>query len=115
MPENKRVRIEPHIETYLKSHAARVLDKPGEGLTTADLSTVVNALLYEHKLAQSMAKQIPFARLFNWLMSWIPGSGNKVVSLNQPSETPALSAPHPEPDDFEFDAHLGDLYEEDAA
>jgi hypothetical protein len=113
MAENKRVRLEPHIEEYLKSHAQRVLDKPGNAVTSADLTTLTNALLYEHKLAQSMAKQIPFAKLFGWLMSWVPGSR---VGLNQQvADVPTLKTYIPEPDNFEFDASLGDLYEEEAA
>lgn len=113
MAENKRVRLEPHIEEYLKSHAQRVLDKPGNAATSADLTTLTNALLYEHKLAQSMAKQIPFAKLFGWLMSWVPGSR---VGLNQQvADVPTLKTYIPEPDNFEFDASLGDLYEEEAA
>lgn len=113
MAENKRVRLEPHIEEYLKSHAIRVLDKPGNAVTSFDLTTLTNALLYEHKLAQSMAKQIPFAKLFGWLMSWVPG--NRVVGLTQQADSPTLGASQPEPDNFEFDADLGDLFEEEAA
>ncbi len=114
MAENKRARIEPHIEDYLKSQAERVMGKPTSNLTGAELSTVANAIIYEHKLAQSMAKQIPFAKLFNWLTSWVPGSGGKVLQF-QSTTIPALSAPQQQVEDFELDAELGDLYEEDAA
>lgn len=114
MAENKRVRLEPHIEEYLKSHAQRVLDKPVSLVTSADLTTLTNAIIYEHKLAQSMAKQIPFAKLFSWLMSWVPG--NRVIGLNQQAaDAPTLGASGAPQDNFEFDADLGDLYEEEAA
>ncbi len=112
MAENKRVRLEPHIEEYLKSHAIRVLDKPASAVTSAELTTLTNAIIYEHKLAQSMAKQIPFAKLFSWLMSWVPGS--RVVGLNQQATDAPTIKELPEPDNFEFDADLSDLYEEAA-
>ncbi|MBD2770961.1 hypothetical protein [Iningainema tapete] len=111
MAENKRVRLEPHIEEYLKSHAQRVLGKSVDLVTTADLTTITNALLYEHKLAQSMVKQIPFIRLFDWLTSLIP-SNNKVLQI--PQVEPAALTPKTEPENYEFDADLGDLYEEAA-
>lgn len=113
MAENKRVRLELHIEEYLKSHAQRVLDKPGNAVTSAELTTLTNAIIYEHKLAQSMAKQIPFAKLFGWLMSWVPG--NRVVGLTQQADAPTLGASGAPQDNFEFDADLGDLFEEEAA
>ena len=114
MPENKRVRLELHIEEYLKSHAHRVLNKPGNVATSADLTTLTNAIIYEHKLAQSMAKQIPFAKLFSWLMSWVPG--NRVIGLTQQAaDAPTLGASGAPQDNFEFDADLGDLFEEEAA
>ena len=114
MAENKRVRLEPHIEEYLKSHAQRVLDKPGNAVTSFDLTTLTNALLYEHKLAQSMAKQIPFSKLFGWLMSWVPG-GRVVGLTQQAADAPTLGASGAPQDNFEFDADLGDLFEEEAA
>ncbi len=116
MAENKRARIEPHIEDYLKSQAERVMGKPTSNLTGAELSTVANAIIYEHKLAQSMAKQIPFAKLFNWLMGLVPGSSNKVVAMQTSSDTPALQPSKPETLDFEADfASQFELDMEDAA
>jgi len=103
MAENTRVRLEPDIEVYLKSQAERVLGKPSDYVTGAELSTVTNRVIYEHKMAQSMARQIPFARLFNWLMGLAPGSGSKVVAISPPSETPALKPSTPETLDFEAD------------
>lgn len=110
MPENKRVRIEPHLEEYLKSHAQRVLGKkPGE-VTTAELSTLTNALLYEHKLAKDAINKISLPNVFSWLSSLVPALG-KVIPLQLPQEPPALPK---QQEDFSFDADLGDLYEDAA-
>lgn len=113
MPENTRVRVEPDIEQYLKSQSERVLGKPVELVTGSDLTTLTNRLLYEHRVASQMAKQVPFAKLSSWVMGLVPSSGNKVVSLSQQSSSPALKPQ--EPDSFDFDAELGELYAEDAA
>ena len=109
MAENTRVRIESDLADYLKAQAERVLGKASDQVTGADLTTLTNRLLYEHKMAQLMARQVPFARLFNWVMGLVPG--NKIVALetSQP-EQPALAAS----DDFSLDADLGDLYDEAA-
>lgn len=116
MAENTRVRLEPDIESYLKSQADRVLGKEGGKLTGAELSTLTNRVIYEHKMAQSMARQVPFARLFNWLMGIVPGSGSKVVALQTSNEAPALQASKSEPLDFEADfASQFELDREDAA
>ncbi|MBD1840858.1 hypothetical protein H6F78_00100 [Coleofasciculus sp. FACHB-64] len=113
MAENTRVRVEPDIEQYLKSQSERVLGKPVNQLTAADLTTLANRIVYEHRLAQQMASQVPFTKLFSWLMNWVPSGGNKVVSLGQSSEAPALKASLS--DNFEFDADLGDLFDKDEA
>jgi len=114
MAENTRVRLEPDIESYLKSQAERVLGKSGEKLTGAELTTLTNRVLYEHKIAQSMARQVPFAKLFNWLMGLVPGS--KVVALQTSSDTPALQASKTEALDFEADfASQFEIDMEDAA
>ena len=57
MAENTRVRLEAHIETYLKSQSSRVLGKEGAKLTGAELTTITNCLLYEHKQLAGMARQ----------------------------------------------------------
>lgn len=108
MAENKRVRIEPHLEEYLKSHAQRVLGKSAGEANSRDLSTLTNALLYEHKLANSALKQVSITRLVNWLGSFFTG---KVVQLPLSQEPPTLSKKQ---EDFSFDADLGDLYEDAA-
>ena len=116
MAENVRVRVEPDLVEYMKAQAERVLGKPAMQVTGADLTTITNRLLYEHKLAQSMAKTVPFVKLFNWLTSWVPSAlgGSKVMPLEQAAGTQALEASEP-PDSFDFDADLGDLYEQEAA
>lgn len=111
MAQNTRIRIEPDIEDYLKSQSERVLGKPVHTVTGADLTTITNRLLYEHKLAQAMARQVPFARLFNWVMGLVPG--NKVVALTT-GEQPSLKEAPSEPDNYDFDADFADQFEEAA-
>lgn len=115
MAENTRVRLEPDIESYLKSQAERVLGKSGEKLTGAELTTLTNRVVYEHKIAQSMARQVPFAKVFNWLMGLAPGSGNKVVALQTANDVPALQASKTELLDFEADFASQFELDEDAA
>jgi len=116
MAENTRVRLEPDIESYLKSQAERVLGKSGEKLTGAELTTLTNRVVYEHKIAQSMARQVPFAKVFNWLMGLVPSSGSKVVALQSSTDVPALQASKTEQLDFEADfASQFELDMEDAA
>jgi hypothetical protein len=115
MAQNTRIRIEPDIEEYLKSQSQRVLGKPIELVTGADLTTITNRLLYEHRMAQLMAQQVPFARLFNWVMSIIPGTGNgKVVQL-QHNEQPALKEGVQVEDNFDFDADFAAQFQIDDA
>jgi hypothetical protein len=114
--ERARIRLDSDIEQYLKNQSERVLGKTETELDGADLTLIANRLLYEHKLAQSMAKKVPLTRLVNWLMSWVPGGG-KVIALDW-KEPQALkpSEPSPQPeDDFDFEANLGDLYDEKIA
>lgn len=63
MAENLRVRVKPDIEAYLKSQSLRVLGKSDELLAGADLSTLVNRLLYEHKQVFQYGKLVPFGKL----------------------------------------------------
>lgn len=113
--ERARVRLDADIEEYLKSQSERVLSKPASACDGADLTTLANRLLYEHKQAQQIAKALPLARFFNSLTTWLSGGGSKVVPLNHQVDPPALKPSQPEPEDFGFDADLGDLYESDAA
>lgn len=110
---SQRVRIDAHIEDYLRSQSERVLGKVPDQLSPSDLTTLTNTLLYEHKLAQSISRQLPLNRLVSWLTNLIP-MGGKVIPMPQLPLTEA-AAPKPQPDNFDFDADLGDLYEQDAA
>ncbi|MBN3925634.1 hypothetical protein [Nostoc sp. NMS4] len=105
MAENRRVRLEPHIEEYLQTHAVRVLGKAPAQITGAELTTIANALLYEHKLAHGLLTQIPLIRVFNWFTGLI---GNKTISSSIPASLPIKS----EAENYDFDAQLGDLFEE---
>jgi hypothetical protein len=109
--ENTRVRVEPDIETYLKSQSERVLGKEGAKLTGAELTTITNRLLYEHRQLSKVAKQVPFARLFNWLMGVVPGNGNVVTfqSSEQPSLKEAVE------DNFDFDADFAAQLDDEIA
>jgi hypothetical protein len=114
--ERARVRLDPDIEDYLKSQSERVLSKPASQLDGADLTTLANRILYEHKQANQLAKALPLARCLNSLMSWFSGNSGKVVALSQTPDAPALKPSNPElQDDFGFDADLSDMYEEEAA
>ena len=105
MAENRRVRLEPHIEEYLQTHAVRVLGKAPAQITGAELTTIANALLYEHKLAHGMLKQISLVRVFNWFTGLI---GSKTISSSVSASLPIKS----ESENYDFDAQLGDLFEE---
>ena len=85
MAENRRVRVEPHIESYLLTHAERVLHKPAEQVTTQDMTTLVNALLYEHKLAQGLAQQVSFGQIFNWLSHVVSAQGTGSYRQHPPA------------------------------
>jgi hypothetical protein len=71
--------------------------------------------LYEHKITQSLAKKLPFSRLFDWLMGLIPGGGNvsNVVPLSA-AEQPALK-PSEKDEEFDFAADFASQFDEDAA
>ncbi|NEO34483.1 MAG: hypothetical protein F6K36_29605 [Symploca sp. SIO3C6] len=89
MAINTRIRVQPDIEVYLKSQSQRVLDIPPQQLSAAELSTVANRIIYEHKLAQSMMRQEFIPRLLGWLKGLVSGGSNKVVAMPQPAQ-PAL-------------------------
>lgn len=111
MAENKRIRIESDIETYLRSQSERVLSKPGTKLTVAELGILTNRILYEHKLGQSLASRFPLAKLFDWVTSLVPGK----ASLSLARDNTAALAPIPqkvELEDFELDAALADQFDE---
>jgi hypothetical protein len=113
MAANTRIRIEPDIETYLRSQSERVLGIDPDKLTAADLTTLTNRVLYEHKLAQTMMRQEFIPRLFSWLKGVLPlagGNGSKVVAIAQ-KEQPTL----PATDDLDFAADFAAQFDEDAA
>jgi hypothetical protein len=84
MATNTRIRIDADIEAYIRSQAERVMGISPDKLTAADLTTLTNRILYEHKLAQTMMRQEFIPRLFSWLKGVLPGVGNssnKVVAI----------------------------------
>lgn len=99
MADLKRVRVESHLEEYLKSHAERVLGKPKEQVTGADLTTLTNALLYEHKLAIQLIESNVFGRFFGWLLGLTKSANTTEVAAIATLEPRSLPQP-----DFSFDA-----------
>ena len=113
MATNTRIRIDADIEAYIRSQADRVMGISPDKLTAADLTTLTNRILYEHKIAQSMMRQEFVPRLFSWLKGVLPGVGNssKVVAIASQPQQPAL----PATDDLDFAADFASQFEEDAA
>jgi hypothetical protein len=86
MATNTRIRIDADIEVYIRSQSERVMGIASDKLTAADLTTLTNRILYEHKLAQTMMRQEFVPRLFSWLKGILPGLGGntdngKVVAI----------------------------------
>ena len=64
----------------------------------------------------SKFKEVPLAKLFNWVMGLVSGSGSKVVALQTSTDAPALQPSKAETLDFEADfASQFELDMEDAA
>jgi hypothetical protein len=120
MATNSRVRIDSDIEVYLRSQSERVIGITPDKLTAADLTTITNRVLYEHKLAQTMMRQEFISRVLGWLKGVLPGmggNGSKVVAMATPA---AGIAPQPQPpvlpsDDLDFAADFAAQFDEDAA
>lgn len=112
MAANTRIRIDADIEVYIRSQSERVMGISSDKLTASDLTVLVNRVLYEHKLAQSMMRQEFIPRLFSWLKGVLPGIGGKVVSMpaNAKAEQPAL----PATDDLDFAADFAAQFEDAA-
>jgi hypothetical protein len=113
MATNTRIRIDADIEIYLKSQSERVMGITPDKLTAADLTTLTNRILYEHKLAQTMMRQEFIPRLFSWLKGVLPGiggNGSKVVAIAPQPQQPALPS-----DDLDFAADFAAQFDEDAA
>jgi len=109
MAANTRIRLDPDIEAYLRSQCQRVMGIAPEKLTGADLTTLTNRILYEHKLAQTMMQQEFIPRLFSWLKGVLPGMGGKVVAMPATkAEQPAL----PVADDLDFAADFATQFED---
>jgi hypothetical protein len=92
MAANTRIRIDPDIEAYLRSQSERVLGIEADKLTAADLTTLTNRILYEHKLTTTMMRQEFIPRLFSWIKAILPSAGSnsgKVVAI-APQQQPAL-------------------------
>jgi len=115
MATNTRVRIDSDIEAYIKSQSERVMGIEPDKLSASDLTTLVNRILYEHKLAQTMMRQEFVPRLLGWLKGVLPGVGNgsKVVAI-APQQQPALPTAN-EPDDQDFLADFASQFEDSAA
>ena len=113
MATNTRVRIDADLEIYIKSQSERVMGLNPDKLTAADLTTLTNRILYEHKLAQTMMRQEFIPRLFSWLKGVLPGlggNGSKVVAIAPQPQQPALPS-----DDLDFAADFAAQFDEDAA
>lgn len=111
---NTRIRLESDIEAYLKSQGERVMGIAPENLTTADLTTLTNRIIYEHKLARNLMQQEFIPRILSWFKNVLPsgnGGNNKVVSLPTAQSAKAL----PTTDDFDFAADLAAQFEQDVA
>jgi len=110
MAQNTRVRLDPDIEAYLRSQSERVMGIAAEEVTGADLTTLTNRLLYEHKLAHTMMRQEFIPRLFSWIKSalpGIPGNANQVVAIAPQPQQPALTGT----DDLDFAANLAEQFD----
>jgi hypothetical protein len=111
MATNTRVRLDADIEAYIRSQSERVMGIGSDQLTAADLTTLTNRILYEHKLAQTMMRQELLSRLFGWLKGVLPGGNSgKVVALAQQHQQSAL--PAVENDDLDFAADFASQFEE---
>jgi hypothetical protein len=108
---NTRIRLESDIEAYLKSQGERVMGIAPENLTTADLTTLTNRIIYEHKLARNLMQQEFIPRILNWVKNVLPSGGNKVIQMPTPQTARAL----PTNDDFDFAADLAAQFEQDVA
>ncbi len=115
MATNTRVRVDSDIEAYIRSQSERVMGISPDKLTAADLTTLTNRILYEHKLAQTMMRQEFISWLFGWLKGVLPVGGNngKVVALAQPPQQPALPAVEDDLD-LDFAADFAAQFEEAA-
>ena len=108
MAANIRIRIEPDIETYLRSQSERVLGVAQGELSATDVTTLTNRVIYEHKLAQSMMRQEFIPRILSWLKGVLPATGNRIAALPA-IEQPALTEAE---DDLDFAADFAAQFDE---
>ncbi|NEP00567.1 MAG: hypothetical protein F6K58_18220 [Symploca sp. SIO2E9] len=108
MAQNTRVRIESDLEVYVRAQSERVMGVPSQQLSAAELTTLTNRIIYEHKLAHSMMRQEFIPRLLGWLKGLVAGNNNKVVALPK-TQQPALI----EAQEQEFIADFAAQFEED--
>lgn len=113
MAELKRVRLEEDLQQYLETQAERILGKSPEALTPVDYSILVNRALYEHKLAHGMTRNLPLGRLVDWLLNLSTSARN--LSFMPSARAGEGTTTANQPEDYSFDAQLGDLFEQEAA
>lgn len=90
---NLRIRLEADTEVYLRSQSDRVLGIPSTELNAADVTTLANRIIYEHKLAQAMMRQEFIPRLLGWLKGIMPGGATASAALPEPKKEIAAQAP----------------------
>jgi len=113
MATNTRVRIDFDIEVYLRSQSERVIGITPDKLTAADLTTLTNRVLYEHKLAQTVMQHEFVSRVLGWFKGVLPGmvgTNNKVVAIAPQTQQPALPS-----DDLDFESGFLTQFNEDVA
>lgn len=109
MAANTRVRIEPDIEAYLRSQSERVLGIASSEISAADVTTIANRIIYEHKLAQSMMRQEFIPRMLNWLKGVLPVAGSSTAVLPPTTVEQPISEPD---DDLDFAADFAAQFDE---
>ncbi|HBE56797.1 MAG TPA: hypothetical protein DDW56_04510 [Cyanobacteria bacterium UBA11366] len=106
---NTRIRLEADLEQYLRSQSMRVMEIPPEKLTAADLTTLTNRVIYEHKLGQSIIRQDFVPRLIQWFKSV---TGNGVAVTSEPKAI-AMNELKSLPEDFDLANQLANQFDED--
>jgi hypothetical protein len=109
MAQNKRIRLEPDIEAYVRSQSERVIGVPTEQVAGADLTTLANRLLYEHKLNQQQL--MPMVMQQESTQSRIPvepSNAHQILAI-----APKTQA-HTQPlDDLDFAANFAAQFDEE--
>jgi len=110
MAQNTRVRLDPDIEAYVRSQSERVIGIPAEQIVGADLTTLTNRLLYEHKFTQ---KLIPIMQQEGApKISVEPSHAHQIVPI---APAHPIQKPAPQPlDDLEFAANFAAQFDEES-